>query len=92
MPVRITFTSGFEVTGQGRKWGVRKSLLVSTLDAKLHTGELRFSNELLTAEAVTNCKIFRSTCHRRADVVGNKAANYLVERHGMQATPPPSKI
>ncbi len=52
MPVRITFTSGFEVTGQGRKWGVRKSLLVSTLDAKLHTSELRFSNELLTAEAL----------------------------------------
>jgi len=52
MPVRITFTSGFEVTGQGRNWGVRKSLLVSTLDAKLHTGELRFSNELLAAEAL----------------------------------------
>jgi hypothetical protein len=31
---------------------VPKSLLVSTLDAKLHCGELRFSNELLAAEAL----------------------------------------
>jgi hypothetical protein len=51
-PVRIVFTAGHEPTGQGRKWGVPKSLLVSTLDAKLHCGELRFAKELLAAEAV----------------------------------------
>jgi hypothetical protein len=51
-PIRITFTSGHEATGQGRKWGVPKSLLVSTLDAKLHCGELRFAEELLAAEAL----------------------------------------
>jgi len=50
-PVRITFTGGNDPTGQGRKWGVPKSLLVSTLDAKLHCGELRFAKELLAAEA-----------------------------------------
>ncbi len=51
-PIRITFTAGHEPTGSGRKWGVPKSVLVSTLDAKLHCGELRFSNELLAAEAL----------------------------------------
>jgi hypothetical protein len=50
--VRITFTSGYEPSGSGRKWGVPKSLLVSTLDAKLHCGELRFAKELLAAEAL----------------------------------------
>jgi len=48
----ITFTAGFEPAGSGRKWGVPKSLLVSTLDAKLHCGELRFARELLAAVAL----------------------------------------
>jgi len=51
-PIRIHFTSGYEPQGQGRKWGVPKSVLVSTLDAKLHTGQLRFSNALLAGEAL----------------------------------------
>lgn len=51
-PVRITFTSGFEPTGRGRKWGVPKSTIVSGIDAKLHCGELRFAKALLEAEAL----------------------------------------
>jgi hypothetical protein len=51
-PIRITFTSGHEPIGQGRKWGVPKALLVSTLDAKLHTKQLRISPELLASEAL----------------------------------------
>jgi hypothetical protein len=51
-PVRITFTSGHEPTGEGRKWGVPKSTLVSTLDAKLHCGELRIAEELTAADAL----------------------------------------
>jgi hypothetical protein len=51
-PIRITFTAGYEPQGSGRKWGVPKALLVSTLDAKLHCGELRFAKELLAAEAL----------------------------------------
>ena len=34
-----------------------KSLLVSTLDAKLHCGELRFAKELLAAEALRDDKL-----------------------------------
>jgi len=51
-PIRITFTSGYEPQGQGRRWGVPKSVLVSMLDAKLHAGQLRFSNALLAGEAL----------------------------------------
>jgi hypothetical protein len=52
-PVRVTITAGLEVTkASARSWHVPKGLLVSTLDAKLHAGELRFAKELSEAGAL----------------------------------------
>jgi hypothetical protein len=51
-PLRITFTAGHEAQGKRRKWGVPKSVIVSGLDAKLNTGELRFAKDLLEADAL----------------------------------------
>jgi hypothetical protein len=50
-PVRVTITAGDsagEMAG-GYRYTVSKSYLVSNLDAKLHTGELRFAKELREA-------------------------------------------
>jgi hypothetical protein len=47
-PVRVTITSGLETTRQGgNSWHVSKTQLISALDARIHTGELRIapSNE-----------------------------------------------
>jgi len=50
-PIRIVITAGFEPVKHGpRKWAVPKSSLISNLDARLHTGELRFAPALLEAE------------------------------------------
>jgi hypothetical protein len=52
-PVRISITAGSEVTAQGtRRWHVSKTSLISTLDARLHTGELRFAASLHEASAL----------------------------------------
>jgi hypothetical protein len=51
-PIRVSITAGHEVTCQGgRRWHVAKTRLISTLDAKLHVGELRFA-QALTESAV----------------------------------------
>ena len=51
-PIRVSITAGHEVTNQGgRRWHVAKTRLISTLDAKLHVGELRFA-QALTESAV----------------------------------------
>ena len=50
-PVRVTFTSGAEVTRiKSRKYGVPKSLLVGNVDAKLHCNKLRFAKDLTEAD------------------------------------------
>ena len=52
-PIRITITAGAEVTAQGeRRWHVAKSVLISTVDALLHTGVLRFAAALNEAPAM----------------------------------------
>jgi hypothetical protein len=52
-PIAITITAGLEVTSQGsRRWHVSKTALISTLDARLHTGELRFAAALQEAPAM----------------------------------------
>lgn len=50
---RVTITAGNEVTQPGfRKWHVAKSILISCLDARLHTGELKIAKELTDAPAL----------------------------------------
>src|SRR5262249_54878376 len=52
-PRRITITAGLEVTSHsGRSWHVPKGLLISGLDARLHTGELRIAAALQEAGAL----------------------------------------
>jgi hypothetical protein len=51
--VRVSITAGTEVTKQEqRRWSVAKSLLISGVDARLHSGELRFAAELGEAHAL----------------------------------------
>jgi hypothetical protein len=53
--VRVTITGGNEVTSQGgNRWHVSKTVLVSRLDALLHTGKLKFAAELAESEAMKN--------------------------------------
>ena len=52
-PVRVVVTAGAEVTQQEhRKYSVPKIVLVSHLDARLHTGELVFADDLSEREAI----------------------------------------
>ena len=52
-PIKVSITAGAEQTSAGnRHWHVAKSILISHLDAALHTGELRFAPELLEAGAM----------------------------------------
>lgn len=54
-PVHITITGGDRPHPAGlRRWHVPKGTLISTLDAKLHTGDLRFAAELTEAGAMAN--------------------------------------
>jgi hypothetical protein len=53
--VRVTITAGNEVSNQGgNRWNVAKKILISRLDALLHTGELKFAAKLAEAEAMKN--------------------------------------
>jgi hypothetical protein len=52
-PKRVSITAGMEVTQPLRDhWHVSKTILISTVDALLHTGELRFAAELTEAPAM----------------------------------------
>ena len=52
-PIRISITAGSEATVAGtRRHHVAKSILISTLDAALHTGELKFAAKLAEAAAM----------------------------------------
>lgn len=52
-PLRVTITAGNEQSSAGRdRWHVAKSILISLLDAKLHTKELRFAADLREADAM----------------------------------------
>ena len=51
--VRVAITAGTDATKQdGLRWSVAKSLLISGVDARLHSGELRFAAELQESEAL----------------------------------------
>jgi hypothetical protein len=52
-PQRVSITAGSEATWAGRdRWHVAKSVLISTVDAMLHTGVLRFAAALTEAGAM----------------------------------------
>jgi hypothetical protein len=52
-PIRVSITAGDQVTCVGpRHWHVSKTTLISTVDARLHTGELKFASALCDAEAM----------------------------------------
>jgi hypothetical protein len=51
--IRVTITAGVEVTAVARnRWHVSKSALISTVDALLHLGELRFAAALSESGAM----------------------------------------
>lgn len=51
-PTRVTITAGSDAVREKGRWHVSKSLLVSGVDAALHSGELRFAAELQEASAL----------------------------------------
>ena len=52
-PMRVAITAGAEVTPAGEnRWHVSKSILISTVDALLHVGELRFAAALGESETM----------------------------------------
>lgn len=52
-PTQVTITAGDKQTAVGeRRWHVPKGVLISTIDARLHTGELRFAADLHDAAAM----------------------------------------
>jgi hypothetical protein len=52
-PQRVSITAGSEATCAGdNRWHVAKSILISTVDAMLHTGTLRFAAALSDAQAM----------------------------------------
>lgn len=52
-PVRVSITGGTEQTSLGNdRWSVPKLILISTVDALLHTGTLEVAPELSLAEAL----------------------------------------
>ena len=54
-PVRVSITAGTDATPQdGRRWSVSKALLISGVDARLHSGELRFAAALGEAHALAD--------------------------------------
>jgi hypothetical protein len=77
-PTRVTITAGAEQTSAGRGWHVAKSILISTLDARLHTGELRFAAELQEAGTMAEeLKDFR----RKVSAAGRYSFEARVGRH-----------
>jgi hypothetical protein len=51
--VRVSITAGVDITKQDTlRWSVAKTQLISAVDARLHSGELRFAAELGEAHAL----------------------------------------
>jgi hypothetical protein len=77
-PTRVTITSGAEQSFVNGSWHVSKQMLISTLDARLHTGELRFAKELLEAGTMAEeLKDFR----RKISVAGRYTFEARVGKH-----------
>jgi hypothetical protein len=78
-PTRITITGGDSQSAKGpRRWHVPKGILISALDARLHTGELRFASELAEAGAMAEeLKDFR----RNVSAAGRYSYDARVGKH-----------
>jgi hypothetical protein len=77
-PTRVTITAGAEQSFTNGSWHVAKGILISTLDARLHTGELRFAAELLEAGTMAaELKDFR----RHVSAAGRYSYEARVGRH-----------
>jgi hypothetical protein len=78
-PIRVSITAGMDVTKVSpRKWHVPKGVLISNLDAKMHTGELRFAAELREAGAMAEeLKDFR----RKVGQTGRLTFGARVTKH-----------
>src|SRR6266404_1192667 len=78
-PKRITITAGQEATQQsGSRWHVAKGILISGVDARLHTGELRIAETLSDAGALQEeLKDFQ----RKVNEAGRATYNARVGAH-----------
>jgi len=77
-PTRVTITAGIEQSWTHGDWHVSKQILISTLDARLHTGELRFAKDLLEAGTMQEeLKDFR----RKVSVAGRYTFEARVGKH-----------
>lgn len=77
-PTRVTITSGERQAQVGRAWHVSKPLLISTLDARLHTEELKFAAELREATVMADeLQDFR----RKVSAAGRYSYEARVGRH-----------
>jgi hypothetical protein len=78
-PNRVTITAGLESTQHGgRSWHVPKSFLISGLDARLHTGELKIAAALSDAGALQEeLKDFQ----RKVSAAGRATYNARVGAH-----------
>jgi hypothetical protein len=77
-PTRVSITAGAEQSFVNGSWHVSKQVLISTLDARLHTGELRFASELTEAGAMAEeLKDFR----RKVSVAGRYTFEARVGKH-----------
>lgn len=78
-PVRLTITAGLEPQQHSeRSWGVPKHALISTLDARLNTGEFRVASELTESGALAEeLKDFR----RKVSVAGRYSYEARVGKH-----------
>jgi hypothetical protein len=77
-PTRVTITAGAEQSFANGSWHVSKQILISTLDARLHTGELRFAKELTEAGTMQEeLKDFR----RKVSVAGRYTFEARVGKH-----------
>lgn len=78
-PTQVTITAGNEATAVGeRRWHVPKGVLISTLDARLHLGELRFAADLHDAPAMAEeLKDFQ----RKVSAAGRYSYDARVGKH-----------
>lgn len=78
-PTRVSITAGNAVSRAGnRRWHVPKGILISMLDARLHTGELRFAADLAASSAMAEeLKDFR----RKVSAAGRFSYEARVGQH-----------
>jgi hypothetical protein len=77
-PTRLTITAGIEQGWAHGSWHVSKQILISTLDARLHTGELGFAKELHEASAM---ELELTDFRRKVSVAGRYTFEARVGKH-----------